>query len=103
MEVENPNQQKIIYRKHRLIIDDNNDDELAPIVFMHPERMQELDIMENDNIMIKSRRGEICATVVGEEDMAENTIKMHRILRYNLKSKLGDVVGKAFSDGLKLK
>ena len=89
-----PEQQRIIVKKHRLIVDENTDDEMSSVAFMHPQRMEDLGIMNDDMILIHGKRRHTSVCIVEEDsDIPENGIKLHRMVRYNAKVKLGDVVG----------
>ena len=87
-------QPKIIVKKHRLMVDDNNDDEMSSVAFMHPQRMEDLNIMNDDMILIHGKRKRSTVAIVESDDtIPENMIKLHRMARYNARVKLGDVVG----------
>ncbi|EDR22795.1 hypothetical protein, conserved, partial [Entamoeba dispar SAW760] len=81
---------KIIVKKHRLIVEESKEDDMS-IVYMNPQRMEELNFFEGDSILIKGKRRKstICI-VMAEEGLTENMIRLHRMTRYNLKVKLGD-------------
>ncbi|GAB1223102.1 hypothetical protein ENUP19_0215G0009 [Entamoeba nuttalli] len=84
---------KIIVKKHRLIVEESKEDDMS-IVYMNPQRMEELNFFEGDSILIKGkRRKSTVCIVMAEEGLTENMIRLHRMTRYNLRVKLGDVVG----------
>lgn len=77
---------------NRLIVDEAlNDDNSA--VSMHPAKMDALQLFRGDTILIKGkkRRDTICI-VLGDEQCEEPKIRMNKVVRANLRVRLGDIV-----------
>lgn len=63
------------------------------VVALHPDRMDELEFFRGDCIIIRGKRQKSsCAVVLADETCPPNKIRMNRVIRKNLKVKLGDFV-----------
>ncbi|ELP84948.1 cdc48 family protein, putative, partial [Entamoeba invadens IP1] len=85
--------QRVAPKPYRLIVDENTGEDMS-VVYMNPNRMAELNFFEGDSILLKGkRRNETVCLVLPDEELEAGKIRMHKIIRYNLRVKLGDVVG----------
>ncbi|CDP12653.1 unnamed protein product [Coffea canephora] len=77
---------------HRLLVDEAIDDDNS-VVALHPETMETLKIFHGDTILIKGkkRRDTICIAVA-DVNCEEPRIRMNKVVRSNLRVRLGDVV-----------
>ncbi|KAH7867042.1 hypothetical protein Vadar_028132 [Vaccinium darrowii] len=77
---------------NRLIVDEALNDDNS-VVSMHPAKMDALQLFRGDTILIKGkkRRDTICI-VLGDEQCEEPKIRMNKVVRANLRVRLGDVV-----------
>ena len=63
------------------------------MVFVHPNRMEELNIQSGDVIKVRGkRRKDTISIVTNDETIEENSILINKVIRKNLKVKLGDQV-----------
>lgn len=77
---------------NRLVVDEPVNDDNS-VVSMHPSKMDELQLFRGDTVLIKGkkRRDTICI-VLGDEQCDEPKIRMNKVVRANLRVRLGDVV-----------
>ncbi|KAM1277303.1 hypothetical protein ACFX13_030420 [Malus domestica] len=77
---------------NRLVVDEAVNDDNS-IVAMHPETMEKLQIFRGDIILIKGkkRKDTICIALA-DDTCKETRIKMNKVVRSNLRVRLGDVV-----------
>ena len=93
--------QKITVKPYRLIVDEMTNGDDMSLVYMNRERMEELNIFEGDSILIKGKRKRTTVCVaLPDDDLPQGKIRLHRMVRYNLKVKLGDVVGVSSIDNV---
>ncbi|KAL7718631.1 Cell division control protein 48 [Entamoeba marina] len=91
MEEETP--KKIVVKPNRLIVDESTNDDMS-IIFLSPEKMEELNFMGGDSVLLKGkRRRETICVVLPDEEIEGGRVRLHRMARYNIRVKLGDVVG----------
>eukprot|EP01095_Lingulamoeba_sp_RSL-Kostka_P007589 TRINITY_DN2431_c0_g1_i2.p1 TRINITY_DN2431_c0_g1~~TRINITY_DN2431_c0_g1_i2.p1 ORF type:complete len:898 (-),score=455.37 TRINITY_DN2431_c0_g1_i2:245-2938(-) len=77
---------------NRLIVDDNETDDNSCVV-LHPDKMEELDYYRGDTVMVKGkRRRDTVCIVLSDEGCSLNKVKMNKVVRNNLRVKLGDIV-----------
>ena len=82
----------------RLIVDDNANDD-SSVVVISPAKLDELGLFHGDTVKVKGkRRHETICLVLQEEDCPEGKIRMNRVIRANLRVRLGDVVAVASED-----
>jgi len=68
-----------------------NDDN--SVISMHPATMEKLSFFRGDNILIKGkRRRDTVALVLHDDTVEETKIRMNKVIRNNLRVRLGDVV-----------
>ncbi|KAG5046229.1 Cell division cycle protein 48 [Glycine max] len=77
---------------NRLVVDEAINDDNS-VVTLHPETMEKLHFFRGDTVLIKGkkRRDTICV-VLADEQCDEPKIRMNKVVRANLRVRLGDVV-----------
>ncbi|PNX62512.1 cell division cycle protein 48, partial [Trifolium pratense] len=77
---------------NRLVVDEALNDDNS-VVVMHPQTMEKLGLFRGDTLLIKGkkRKDTICIAV-GEDSCEEARIRMNKVVRSNLRVRLGDVV-----------
>ncbi|KAG5536942.1 hypothetical protein RHGRI_024391 [Rhododendron griersonianum] len=77
---------------NRLIVDEALNDDNS-VVCMHPAKMDALQLFRGDTILIKGKkRRDTIGIALGDEHCEEPKIRMNKVVRANLKVRLGDVV-----------
>ncbi|KAK7350635.1 hypothetical protein VNO77_09473 [Canavalia gladiata] len=77
---------------NRLVVDEAINDDNS-VVTLHPDTMEKLQFFRGDTVLIKGkkRRDTICI-VLADEQCDEPKIRMNKVVRANLRVRLGDVV-----------
>ncbi|OIT36108.1 PREDICTED: cell division cycle protein 48 homolog [Nicotiana attenuata] len=76
---------------NRLIVDDSTKDENS-IVFLNPETMEKLQLFRGDTVLIKGKRKrDTISTAEVDETCEEPKIRMNKVVRNNLRIRLGDI------------
>ncbi|KAK9669477.1 hypothetical protein RND81_13G133200 [Saponaria officinalis] len=77
---------------NRLVVDESIDDDNS-IVALNPNVMEKLDLFRGDTLLLKGkkRRDTICV-LIADEKCEESKIRMNKVVRSNLRVRLGDVV-----------
>ncbi|CAI9097983.1 OLC1v1034516C2 [Oldenlandia corymbosa var. corymbosa] len=77
---------------NRLVVDEAINDDNS-VVAMHPNTMEKLNLFRGDTILIKGkkRKDTICIALA-DETCEEPKIRMNKVVRANLRVRLGDVV-----------
>merc|ERR1719163_734534 len=79
---------------NRLIVDEaasGNDDN--SVVAMHNDRMTELGLFRGDTVLLKGKKGkETVCIVLQDETLEDQQIRMNKVVRKNLRVRLGDIV-----------
>ncbi|RZS18175.1 hypothetical protein BHM03_00050407 [Ensete ventricosum] len=75
---------------NRLIVDEAVNDDNS-VVSMNPETMEKLQLFRGDTILLKKRRDTICIALA-DDTCDEPKIRMNKVVRSNLRVRLGDVV-----------
>ncbi|KAK6152380.1 hypothetical protein DH2020_015015 [Rehmannia glutinosa] len=77
---------------NRLVVDEAVNDDNS-VVYLHPETMEKLQIFRGDTILIKGkkRKDTVCLTLA-DETCDQPKIRMNKVVRNNLRVRLGDVV-----------
>ncbi|CAL9018089.1 unnamed protein product [Prunus brigantina] len=77
---------------NRLVVDEAIHDDNS-VVMLHPESMEKLQLFRGDTILIKGKkRKDTVCIVVADDKCEEPKIRMNKIVRSNLRVRLGDVV-----------
>lgn len=77
---------------NRLIVDESVNDDNS-VIQVHPDKMAELELFDGGTARIKGKRGrETVCVVIGDETADPNNIRMNKIVRKNLRVRLGDIV-----------
>lgn len=77
---------------NRLIVDEAVNDDNS-VVSLHPSTMEKLELFRGDTVLLKGkkRRDTVCI-VLHDETCDEGKIRMNKVVRQNLKVRLGDIV-----------
>ena len=77
---------------NRLVVDEASNDDNS-VVCLSQAKMDELGLFRGDNILIKGKKGKdtVCIVLVNEETQDAN-IRMNKVVRKNLRVRLGDTV-----------
>jgi len=77
---------------NRLIVDESINDDNS-VVMLSPTKMEELELFRGDTISIKGKKGRdtICI-VLADENLEGPNIRMNKVVRKNLRVRLGDLV-----------
>lgn len=77
---------------NRLIVDDATNDDNS-VVALSPAKMEELQLFRGDTVLLKGkkRRDTVCI-VLADEECEDARIRCNRVVRNNLRVRLGDVI-----------
>ncbi|CAI5441235.1 unnamed protein product [Caenorhabditis angaria] len=79
-------------RPNRLIIDQSENDDNS-MIMLSQTKMDELSLFRGDSVLLKGKkRRETVAIVLSSDNCSNDKVKMNRVVRNNLRSRLGDVV-----------
>lgn len=86
-------------KPNRLIVEDAVNDDNS-VVALTQEKMDELQLFRGDTVLLKGkRRKETVCIVLSDDNVATEKIRMNRVIRQNLRVRLGDIVSvQAFPD-----
>jgi len=77
---------------NRLIVDEATQDDNS-LVALHPDKMEELQLFRGDTVLIKGkRRKDTVCIVLGDETCDMGKIRMNKVVRTNLRVRLGDII-----------
>ncbi|KAL9427358.1 hypothetical protein AB3S75_029534 [Citrus x aurantiifolia] len=77
---------------NRLVIDEAINDDNS-VITMHPNTMDKLQFFQGDTVLVKGKkRKDTVCIVLGDEQCEESKVGMNRVVRSNLRVRLGDVV-----------
>lgn len=79
---------------NRLIVDDATNDDNS-VVVLSTAKMEELELFRGDTVMLKGKKGRetICVVLADQDDTTDdNNIRMNRVVRKNLRVRLGDII-----------
>ncbi|KAK6126208.1 hypothetical protein DH2020_040051 [Rehmannia glutinosa] len=77
---------------NRLVVDEAVNDDNS-VVYLHPETMEKLQIFRGDTILIKGKkRKDTVCLALADETCDQPKIRMNKVVRNNLRVRLGDVV-----------
>lgn len=75
-----------------MIVDESLNDDNS-VVALHPDTMNTLDLFRGDTILLKGkRRKDTVCIVLADENVDLNKIRMNKVVRSNLRVRLGDIV-----------
>ena len=77
---------------NRLVVDDTQNDDNS-VVNISPAKMEELKLFKGDTVLLKGKKGRdtVCIVLV-DESCDDAQIRMNRVVRKNLRVRLGDIV-----------
>lgn len=79
-------------KPNRLIVDQSEKDDNS-IISLSQAKMDELALFRGDTVVLKGKkRKETVAIVLADDNCSNDKIKMNRVVRHNLRVRLGDVV-----------
>ena len=77
---------------NRLIVDDAVNDDNS-VVALHSKKMEELQLFRGDTVLLKGKkRKDTVCIVLADDTVEENKIRINKVIRKNLRVRLGDVV-----------
>lgn len=78
--------------KNRLVVDEATQDDNS-IVGVHPDTMEALELFRGDTVRIVGKKHkDTIAIVLSDEECERGKIKMNKVMRKNLRIRLGDVI-----------
>ena len=77
---------------NRLLVDDATNDDNS-VVALHPSTMETLELFRGDTVLLKGkkRRDTVCI-VLADDTIEEGRIRLNKVVRNNLRVRLGDIV-----------
>ncbi|KAM0893374.1 hypothetical protein ACQ4PT_025128 [Festuca glaucescens] len=77
---------------NRLVVDEATNDDNS-VVMLHPDTMEKLQLFRGDTVLLKGkkRKDTICI-VLADDTCEEAKVRMNKVVRKNLRVRLGDVV-----------
>jgi transitional endoplasmic reticulum ATPase len=77
---------------NRLIVDDATNDDNS-VISLSPSKMEQLELFRGDTVLIKGKKGrDTVCIVLADEDCDDNSVRMNKVVRKNLRVRLADVV-----------
>ncbi|KAH0911980.1 cell division control protein 48 homolog D isoform X2 [Brassica rapa] len=77
---------------NRLVVDEAINDDNS-IVYLHPETMEKLQLFRGDTVLIKGKKRKDTVCIALPDDTCEEPkIRMNKVVRSNLRVRLGDVI-----------
>lgn len=77
---------------NRLVVDEATNDDNS-VICLSPAKMQALQLFRGDTVLIKGKRGHETVCIVLHDDECESiNVKMNKVVRKNLRVRLGDMV-----------
>jgi len=77
---------------HRLIVDEASNDDNS-VVTLSAKKLEELQLFRGDTVKIKGKRGHETVCIVLNDDACDDVnVRMNKVVRKNLRVRLGDVV-----------
>jgi len=77
---------------NRLVVDEATNDDNS-VVSLSPAKMEELQLFRGDTILLKGKKGhDTVCIVLSDDDTQDANIRMNKVVRKNLRVRLGDVV-----------
>ncbi|KAL8446338.1 hypothetical protein Emed_005075 [Eimeria media] len=85
-------QQKKKRSPNRLVVEEAINDDNS-VVALNPSRMQELQIFRGDTVLLRGKmRHDTVCVVLADQDLDEGKIRLNKVVRKNLRVRLGDMV-----------
>jgi transitional endoplasmic reticulum ATPase len=79
-------------QKNRLIVDEATQDDNS-VVAIHPDTMDALNLFRGDTVkLVGKKHKDTIAVVLSDDECSPGKIKMNKVIRKNLRVKLGDIV-----------
>ena len=77
---------------NRLIVDEASNDDNS-VIALSPAKMEELQLFRGDTVLIKGKKSrETVCICLADENCDDNNVLMNKVVRKNLRIRLGDVV-----------
>lgn len=80
---------------HKLMVEETKQDDNT-VVEMTQKKMDELKLFNGDTVMLKGKKRKdtvcIALAVEGSDDLSDDKIRMNKVVRNNLRVRLGDIV-----------
>lgn len=77
---------------NRLVVDEATNDDNS-VISLSPAKMDELGLFRADTVLIKGKKGhETVCIVLSDEETQDSNIRINKVVRKNLRVRLGDVV-----------
>ncbi|ONM06234.1 Cell division control protein 48 homolog D [Zea mays] len=77
---------------NRLVVDEATNDDNS-VVALHPDTMERLQLFRGDTVLLKGKkRKDTVCIVLADETCEEPKVRMNKVVRQNLRVRLGDVV-----------
>ena len=77
---------------NRLIVDEASNDDNS-VIALSPAKMEELQLFRGDTVLIKGKKSrETICICLADENCDDNNVLMNKVVRKNLRIRLGDVV-----------
>jgi len=78
---------------NRLIVDEQTANDDNSVVALHPTTMETLQLFRGDTVLLKGkRRRDTVCIVLADETVEEHKVRMNKVVRTNLRVRLGDIV-----------
>ncbi|KAL4146733.1 hypothetical protein PRNP1_012597 [Phytophthora ramorum] len=78
---------------NRLVVDEATNDDNS-VIALSMAKMEELQLFRGDTVLIKGKKGhDTVCVVLQDETVDDNNVRMNKVVRKNLRVRLGDVVG----------
>ncbi|BFZ64326.1 AAA ATPase cdc48 [Saitoella coloradoensis] len=79
-------------KPNQLIVDDATNDDNSTIM-LSPNAMETLELFRGDNVLVRGKkRKETLLVVLVDEELEDNMCRVNRVVRNNLRIRLGDIV-----------
>merc|ERR1719399_1909737 len=77
---------------NRLVVEEAINDDNS-VISLAPTKMEELNLFRGDNVLLKGKkRKDTVCIVLADEGLDENKVRLNKVVRKNLRVRLGDIV-----------
>merc|ERR1719271_721655 len=77
---------------NRLVVDEATNDDNS-VVALSQAKMEELNLFRGDNVLVKGKkRKDTVCIVLAEENLDDGKIRLNKVVRKNLRVRLGDII-----------